>query len=138
MPNSQPEFPITLAEVLFDELKSTRPDLDEKQTKIVEVKAKLKEIADLQTEEQVAQICQREGIKIDPSAETPSERIWDCKYELSKRLVPDLYTIIRELPQMRSALCLSGGGVRSAIFNLGILQGLARCGLLHKFYYISN
>ena len=25
----------------------------------------------------------------------------------------------------RSALCLSGGGIRSAIFGLGILQGLA-------------
>src|SRR5256885_13304611 len=39
---------------------------------------------------------------------------------------------------MRSALCLSGGGVRSAVFNLGILQGLARCGLLDKFDYLST
>ncbi len=138
MPSSQSEFPLTLAEVLFDELKSTRPDLDEEEPKIVDVKAKLKEIEDVHTEEEVAQICQREGIEIDASAETASERIWDCKYELSKRLVPNLYTIIRELPQMRSALCLSGGGVRSAIFNLGILQGLARCGLLDKFDYLST
>src|SRR6185369_14727974 len=29
---------------------------------------------------------------------------------------------------LRSALCLSGGGIRSATFNLGILQGLARHG----------
>ena len=138
MPGSQSEFPLTLAEVLFDELKSTRPDLDETQANIVTVKAKLTEIQDLKTEEEVAQICQREGIEIEPTAETASERIWDCKYELSKRLVPELYTIIRELPQMRSALCLSGGGVRSAIFNLGILQGLARCGLLDKFDYLST
>src|SRR5216684_5921750 len=144
MPNSQSEleskseFPLTLAEVLFAELKSTRPDLDEEQPKITNVKAKLKQIEDLNTEEQVAQICERTGIVIKPTAETAHERIWDCRYELSKRLVPELYTIIRELPQMRSALCLSGGGVRSAIFNLGILQGLARCGLLNKFDYLST
>jgi hypothetical protein len=39
---------------------------------------------------------------------------------------------------LRSALCLSGGGIRSAIFNLGILQGLARHGLLEKFDYLST
>src|SRR2546425_8919831 len=87
MPSSQSEFPLTLAEVLFDELKSTRPDLAETQPNIVTVKAKLAEIQDLRTEEQVAQICQREGIEIEPTAETASERIWDCKYELSKRQI---------------------------------------------------
>ena len=39
---------------------------------------------------------------------------------------------------LRSALCLSGGGIRSATFNLGILQGLARHGLLEKFDYLST
>jgi hypothetical protein len=39
---------------------------------------------------------------------------------------------------LRSALCLSGGGVRSATFNLGIIQGLARHGLLDKFDYLST
>jgi hypothetical protein len=38
----------------------------------------------------------------------------------------------------RSALCLSGGGIRSATFNLGILQGLARHGLLQGFDYLST
>jgi len=38
----------------------------------------------------------------------------------------------------RSALCLSGGGIRSATFNLGILQGLARHGLLDKFDYLLD
>lgn len=37
-----------------------------------------------------------------------------------------------------SALCLSGGGIRSATFNLGVLQGLARLGLLGKFDYLSS
>src|SRR5262249_56267181 len=37
-----------------------------------------------------------------------------------------------------SALCLSGGGIRSATFNLGVIQGLARRGLLQKFDYLSS
>jgi hypothetical protein len=38
----------------------------------------------------------------------------------------------------RTALCLSGGGIRSATFNLGVLQGLARHSLLDKFDYLST
>lgn len=37
-----------------------------------------------------------------------------------------------------SALCLSGGGIRSATFALGVIQGLARYGLLDKFHYLSS
>jgi len=37
-----------------------------------------------------------------------------------------------------SALCLSGGGIRSAAFALGIMQGLAARGLLKKFDYLST
>jgi hypothetical protein len=37
-----------------------------------------------------------------------------------------------------AALCLSGGGIRSATFNLGLLQGLARCGVLPRFDYVSS
>jgi hypothetical protein len=37
----------------------------------------------------------------------------------------------------RTALCLSGGGIRSAAFNLCVLQGLAKSGLLKKFTYLS-
>jgi len=37
-----------------------------------------------------------------------------------------------------SALCLSGGGIRSATFNLGVLQALARHGLLSEFDYLSS
>ena len=37
-----------------------------------------------------------------------------------------------------TALCLSGGGVRSATFGLGVLQGLAKLGLLGKFDYVSS
>jgi hypothetical protein len=49
-----------------------------------------------------------------------------------------VYERIRAEQPERSALCLSGGGIRSAIFGLGILQGLARYGLLHGFDYLST
>jgi hypothetical protein len=38
----------------------------------------------------------------------------------------------------RAALCLSGGGIRSASFGLGVLQALTRRNLLFKFHYLST
>jgi hypothetical protein len=37
-----------------------------------------------------------------------------------------------------SALCLSGGGIRSATFSLGVLQWLASQGRLGQFHYLSS
>ena len=37
-----------------------------------------------------------------------------------------------------TALCFSGGGIRSATFNLGLIQALAKRGLLDKFDYLST
>ncbi|HEX8560256.1 MAG TPA: patatin-like phospholipase family protein, partial [Pyrinomonadaceae bacterium] len=37
-----------------------------------------------------------------------------------------------------SALCLSGGGIRSGTFSLGLIQGLARHDLLKEFDYLST
>lgn len=37
-----------------------------------------------------------------------------------------------------SALCLSGGGIRSASFALGVVQALGKKGLLGKFDYLST
>jgi hypothetical protein len=37
-----------------------------------------------------------------------------------------------------SALCLSGGGIRSATFSLGVMQSLAHHGLLKQFDYLST
>src|SRR6266700_3521813 len=37
-----------------------------------------------------------------------------------------------------SALCISGGGIRSATFALGVLQGLAEHGILSSFDYLST
>src|SRR5215831_16080626 len=40
--------------------------------------------------------------------------------------------------ERRSALCLSGGGIRSATFCLGALEGLAHLDLLRRFDYLST
>ena len=37
-----------------------------------------------------------------------------------------------------TALCLSGGGIRSATFSLGILQGLCRARILEQVDYLST
>ncbi len=49
-----------------------------------------------------------------------------------------IYREIDGLPEPRTALCLSGGGIRSAVFSLGVVQGLARAGLLRGFDYLST
>src|ERR1700741_676789 len=50
----------------------------------------------------------------------------------------DLYAAIHQLDRPQSALCLSGGGIRSASFALGVLQALGRHGLLFGFPYLST
>jgi hypothetical protein len=50
----------------------------------------------------------------------------------------NIWTAVHQLREKRAALCISGGGIRSATFALGVLQGLARCGLLGKFHYLST
>jgi hypothetical protein len=37
-----------------------------------------------------------------------------------------------------SAICFSGGGIRSATFCLGVLQGLAKLGRLRDFHFLST
>jgi Patatin-like phospholipase len=54
----------------------------------------------------------------------------------AKRLALHAWSV-RDLPD-QAALCLSGGGIRSAAFALGVLQGLARQNLLHQFHYLST
>ena len=52
--------------------------------------------------------------------------------------VQDLYTKAHQQEQPFTALCISGGGIRSATFALGAIQGLAEHGLLDKFDYLST
>jgi Patatin-like phospholipase len=52
--------------------------------------------------------------------------------------IDQLYATIDRASEPTAALCLSGGGIRSASFALGILQSLARFGVLGQFHYLST
>src|SRR5882672_9265683 len=118
MPNAQSEFPLTLAEVLFEEFEATRGSAsgsqwDAIQKEIEQIEEKIEEIRALPTfaRKRIEKIWLREEIKGDPADQELSDLIWKCKKELSKKLVPRLYGVIRRRPGRLSALCLSGGGV---------------------------
>jgi hypothetical protein len=48
----------------------------------------------------------------------------------------DIFEIVAR--QQLTGVCFSGGGIRSATFNLGVLQGLAQLGLLPFIDYLSS
>jgi hypothetical protein len=66
----------------------------------------------------------------------------DRDRSVESALVGEVYRRLRGLVPggggERAALCLSGGGIRSATFGLGVVQGLARRGLLRSFDYLST
>ena len=89
-------------------------------------------------------------------AESQTEERLD---ELNRRIVDDAFcgavTPLRDLRlqrvyrslherakaddgRSRTALCISGGGIRSATFALGVIQGLATAKILDKFDYLST
>jgi hypothetical protein len=72
-------------------------------------------------------IFKREQCEIDASRRLRQQ----ASYKPGRKLDdPDLNDL--------SALALSGSGIRSAVFNLGILQGLAKHNLLCQFDYLSS
>ena len=69
--------------------------------------------------------------------ESREERVsFAAVYEDEKRLIEAQRK--GERAEGPVGLALSGGGIRSATFNLGVLQGLAELGLLKKFDYLST
>lgn len=68
-------------------------------------------------------------------------RLHGGAYDIDQPPQPDdLFKAIHDLPpgERQAALCLSGGGIRSASFALGVLQGLAKEGILGSFHYLST
>ena len=61
-------------------------------------------------------------------------KIWPGKPEVEE--LEDYHRLVKEHGQ--AALCLSGGGIRSASFALGVVQALSRAGLLTRFHYLST
>ncbi|HEU4597324.1 MAG TPA: patatin-like phospholipase family protein [Pyrinomonadaceae bacterium] len=62
---------------------------------------------------------------------TEIKRVYDLRMDEAVRR-------IHELEKARSAVCFSGGGIRSGTFALGVIQALARRGLLGEFDYLST
>ncbi len=67
-----------------------------------------------------------------PDAGKPKDPDTDAP-EMMKALVTDFHA-----GDPRTALCLSGGGIRSAAFGLGVIQWLAKARLLDRFQYLST
>ncbi|HXU47128.1 MAG TPA: patatin-like phospholipase family protein, partial [Thermoanaerobaculia bacterium] len=103
---------------------------------------------------ELARACRIEGIRLseememllaDPPADRPRllrlllEEIFPAELEASgERRLREVYRRVHAHPHGLAALCLSGGGIRSAVFGLGVVQGLARRNLLHAFDYLST
>jgi hypothetical protein len=61
-----------------------------------------------------------------------------CWLNPNKPRPADLDAYFRETREKQAALCLSGGGIRSAAFALGVLQALSRKRLLTDFHFLST
>jgi hypothetical protein len=70
----------------------------------------------------------RSGSSYAPSDPTASE----------PALLAELFHKVHRQPRPFSALCISGGGIRSATFALGALQSMADHGFLTEFDYLST
>lgn len=71
---------------------------------------------------------------LDPAPPQTLEELEKQDDELER----ETYSAVDHYDTDVAALCLSGGGIRSATFALGVLQGLARFGMLGHFHYLST
>jgi hypothetical protein len=66
---------------------------------------------------------------VKPLRDVRLKNVYDKLHEAAQRT---------DNPRPRSALCISGGGIRSATFALGVVQGLASAKILDKFDFVST
>ncbi len=81
---------------------------------------------------------QRQQVEADVEKEFPYLTDEERSKKVNSWLVKEFYTWLHDNNKQRSALCFSGGGIRSATFGLGLLQGFTRLGMLGKFDYLST
>jgi Patatin-like phospholipase len=87
---------------------------------------------------QVHEVLEEEFISLHCPLPADHYKNKEGKDKTPEERLADLYARIHKLDKPRAAFCISGGGIRSGTFALGIIQGLARCGLLDKFHYLST
>ena len=75
------------------------------------------------------------GVRAEKEATTTQIRVSDGPLAAAE---PERPVIARAHGKQLVGLAFSGGGIRSATFNLGILQALAQLGLLRHFDYLST
>ncbi|MGC2400513.1 MAG: acyltransferase [Acidobacteriaceae bacterium] len=125
--------PVTAAPPIKEGI-ATGPSLAESQKLQVELAATIAYTpSKWLLEQEAALVAQRRGLHASRSnALSPT---LDHRFRETDR-AEDIYTWARE--QELSGLCFSGGGIRSATFNLGILQGMAAKSWLLNFDYLSS
>jgi len=62
----------------------------------------------------------------------------ELEMKINDAMLGEFFRWCRTKKIRRTALCLSGGGIRSGTFALGLLQGLARHRLLKQFDFLST
>ncbi len=87
------------------------------------------ELAEILPDEKIPDGNWRDSINPDDPPRTPEEN------EARDR---DFIDWVDARPSPLAALCLSGGGIRSASFALGALQALAQARVLKHFHYLST
>jgi hypothetical protein len=79
-----------------------------------------------------------QGFQPEFPAPPPENAPQEEKQQAEKDRLNAMYESIHRHKLNPAALCISGGGIRSATFGLGLLQGLAQRGMLGKFDYLST
>src|SRR5687767_6643232 len=75
--------------------------------------------------------------ELSPEAAAELAAAKDEKARL-KAIYAAIHVLNADARTARTALCISGGGIRSATFALGVMQRLASLGLLAKFHFLST
>lgn len=115
--------PIELWKVLVDECKHLGQPLD---------------AVDIQKFKTELQAAEQSPISRDKDAALAAAFKAEAVEAVQSSILRRIYNHIHSLPTPRAALCLSGGGIRSATFALGVLQALAKLKLLERFDYLST
>lgn len=115
--NPNPDAPLSFADVLQEECARLHPQAEQFPKRVEEITDQLlKDFRSTRSQADDPLSKQREG-------NLPRQAVYQAMHEQSIK---------------PSALCFSGGGIRSATFNLGVIQALAKLNLLDKFDYLST